>query len=98
MRAIAPPGPGGEDEHTKKCRVATLACEAGWWIKKRDCLIHHPGASRHPSCPGGAIARTTLIVGDKRSQQPVAAGMPQLPQRLGFNLADTLAGDPESLT
>src|SRR5688572_10857190 len=31
-----PSWPGGEGEHTKKCRVATLAFEAGWWTKVRQ--------------------------------------------------------------
>jgi len=26
------------------------------WLFKKLLLDNHPGASRHPSCPGGAIA------------------------------------------
>jgi hypothetical protein len=31
-------------EHIKKFREATIACEAGWWIKidEESLLSHHP--------------------------------------------------------
>ncbi len=36
--------------------ATTIRADTGRWFN-RDLffLIHHPGASRHPSCPGGAI-------------------------------------------
>src|SRR5262249_11444030 len=43
------------------------------------------------------VSPSVLDVGEKRSQPASAAGMPQLPQCLGLNLADTLAGDPKVL-
>jgi hypothetical protein len=33
---------------------ATETAQTGW-LFQNNVLNHHPGASRHPSCPGGAM-------------------------------------------
>jgi hypothetical protein len=53
-QAIAPPGQ--EEWLRAKENIAKRPYSAQTrWLFKRILLDNHPGASRHPSCPGGAI-------------------------------------------
>ena len=83
------------------CRHGRLRCNHG---RRR-----RPGARQRPRISSRSHRLTwaprdqraswspRLAVGEKRSQLAAAAGMPQLPQCLGFNLADALAGDAKLL-
>jgi hypothetical protein len=54
-RTHRPSWTGGVAARSSKYREASLFAQTGWLIQKKLLLIHHPGASRHPSCPGGAM-------------------------------------------
>src|SRR5262249_47921277 len=47
-----PSWPGGAAARIKKCSAASKFAQTGWLFKNL-LLNNHPGASRHPSCPGG---------------------------------------------
>ena len=47
---------GGVAARSRKCRVSDRTAQTGW-LFQNNCLSNHPGASRHPSWPGGAIPR-----------------------------------------
>ena len=54
FRGIAPPGQEGWLRDQENAASATETAQTGW-LFQHNVLSNHPGASRHPSCPGGAM-------------------------------------------
>ena len=52
---------GGAAARSKEWCAASKSAQMGWLFKKL-LLNNHPGASRHPSCPGGAIPSHRHII------------------------------------
>ena len=55
--AHRPSWTGGVAARSRKCRVSDRTAQTGWLFQNNG-LSNHPGASRHPSCPGGAMPLT----------------------------------------
>src|SRR5262245_1055651 len=84
IRSVLSAPPGQEGQMRDQVKGAKPPCfrAAGWLFQKEFPWIHHPVASRHPSWPGGADARSS-----KRSEASLFS-------RSGVVVPENLPVDP----